>query len=105
MQPARAGADLEVHLVRAVEARRSPVTAGVRRVLARIPGPAQKGLAFADRLQNLQGRLVLRERTGLPEEVVLIDDVFTTGATADECARLLREAGVLRIYVATLAID
>jgi predicted amidophosphoribosyltransferase len=35
--------------------------------------------------------------------VLLVDDVMTTGATADECARVLRAAGARKINVLTLA--
>jgi len=35
--------------------------------------------------------------------VLLIDDVFTTGSTVDECARVLKEAGAVRVLVATVA--
>ena len=35
--------------------------------------------------------------------VVLVDDVYTTGATADVCARLLRRAGAARVDVVTFA--
>jgi predicted amidophosphoribosyltransferase len=35
--------------------------------------------------------------------VLLVDDVMTTGATAQECARVLRAAGARRIDVLTLA--
>jgi len=43
-----------------------------------------------------------------PEEVagkriLVIDDVFTTGATVNECAKTLRHAGATDVYVCTLA--
>jgi predicted amidophosphoribosyltransferase len=35
--------------------------------------------------------------------VLLVDDVFTTGATLNECARILRQRGAARIAVLTVA--
>ena len=36
-------------------------------------------------------------------EILLIDDIFTSGATARECARVLMRAGAAKVWVATLA--
>ena len=75
----------------------------VRRTLERGAGPAQKLLGYEERRLNLRGTIALRG--GTPGELVLIDDVFTTGATASECARLLLAGGASRVRVLTLAID
>ncbi|QHI72022.1 ComF family protein [Aminipila terrae] len=37
------------------------------------------------------------------QSILLIDDVYTTGSTVDECSRLLKEAGAEKVYVLTLA--
>lgn len=81
----------------------------VVRLLRRDNGRPQKTLDFTHRLTNLRGRIhwktKRRGRTGTPRQVVLIDDVFTTGATASECARILLDHGVERVNVLTLAVD
>ena len=68
--------------------------------------PSQGGLSASGRRRNVQGAFALRP--GMEDRVqnrrmLLIDDVFTTGATADACARALRRAGSGPVDVLTLA--
>jgi predicted amidophosphoribosyltransferase len=78
-------------------------------LLRRWRGGPQKGLDYRERIENIRGTIQLRrsaDRKGtLPRRVVLLDDIFTSGATADECARVLRHAGVREVNVLTLAIE
>ncbi|MEO8870825.1 MAG: phosphoribosyltransferase family protein, partial [Granulicella sp.] len=56
------------------------------------------------RRTNLRGAFAVPNRASLAgRTVLLVDDIYTTGATARECARVLRRAGAKRIFVATLA--
>jgi ComF family protein len=65
---------------------------------------SQIGLSRHQRRENLRGafRVIDREQIS-GREILLVDDVFTTGTTASECARALRRAGAARVWVATVA--
>ena len=78
-------------------------------LLSRRGGGPQKGLHYRERMENIRGTIRLR-RSGpadidIPERVVLLDDIFTSGATADECTRVLQADGVQEVCVLTLAME
>jgi len=57
----------------------------------------------AERLVAMANAFVLRRAAIVPEYVVLVDDLCTTGSTLAACARTLREGGVRRVEALVLA--
>jgi ComF family protein len=65
---------------------------------------SQIGLTRNQRRENIRGAFAVTEPQNLAgREVLLVDDVFTTGTTATECARVLLRAGAAKVWVATVA--
>lgn len=62
----------------------------------------QRGLARADRRRNVAGAFAATARA-VPARVVLVDDVYTSGATANAAASALRLAGARSVAVVTFA--
>lgn len=59
-------------------------------------GHTQQGLTADERKHNVKGRFSVRAAE-MPASVLLVDDVLTTGSTLEECAKVLREAGVKEV--------
>ena len=68
----------------------------------------QKELSAAERLKNLEGAFRPGRGTEvlnrLPECVIIIDDIYTTGSTLEACSKVLREIGIDQIYFLCVCI-
>ncbi len=67
--------------------------------------PKQSTLGYADRLQNVAHafQLSASKENFANKNILLVDDVLTTGATADAISKLLQKAGAKRVTVAVIA--
>lgn len=79
-----------------------PVVEGVLRRTR--PTSPQTDLSGDERRRNVSGAFAVRRRHAVGDRhVLLIDDIFTTGATVSECARVLLAAGAAAVGVLTVA--
>ena len=68
------------------------------------PTRPQVELSGDERLHNVAGAFALKRPDAVAgTSILLIDDVFTTGATMNECSRVLKESGAVHVYALTLA--
>lgn len=67
---------------------------------------AQSGLSKKDRITNVKNVFKIIDCETIKDKKILIfDDIYTTGSTVNECARILKEAGTEKIGVLTIAKD
>jgi ComF family protein len=68
------------------------------------PTESQIGLTRHQRRENIRGAFAVTNPEEIKgREVLVVDDVFTTGTTASECAKVLLRAGASKVLVATVA--
>lgn len=75
------------------------------KALRRIRGtPTQTALHREERIKNVKGAFkIMYKETVIDKVVLLVDDILTTGATLDECARVLKDSGAKEVYSVTIA--
>ncbi len=90
---------LAAHLSRATGI---PLNSGLLRRV--VPTVTQTHLPRKERLANVRNAFAMKDKNRLQgERIVLVDDVFTTGATTSACARVLKIAGASEVCVWTVA--
>lgn len=90
-------------LTKALHAKGLPVL----KCLKRKDGLSQKSVKKNERATNLKNKFACKKKFSgkLPETVLLVDDVITTGATINECAKILKKAGCKKVYSLCLFFD
>lgn len=65
----------------------------------------QSLLKRKERANNVKNAYeIMNEQIICNKEIILFDDIYTSGATTNECARVLRENGAKKVTVFTLAV-
>jgi len=65
--------------------------------------PPQSGLHPRQRIENVQGAFKVTSNVA-GKRVVVVDDIYTTGASLEACAQALIEAGAVEVFGVTLAV-
>jgi len=79
-----------------------PVVNALERVL---DTPPQSGLHLRQRVENIQGAFgVAKSENPQDKHYIVVDDIYTTGASLNECARVLKEAGASSVCGLTLSV-
>ena len=66
----------------------------------------QSSLNKTNRLNNIKGAFKIQNAEKIRnKKVIIFDDIYTTGATANECAKIVKQAGVKEVSILTIAKD
>lgn len=76
-------------------------TEAVFRIKKTLP---QKQLGHRERQKNLKSAFGVRKNWNPPGTVLLVDDIYTTGNTMHRVAKVLKKAGVQKVYFLTISI-
>ncbi len=94
------------HILAKDLARKLKVRYSEKLLKKQINTPPQSRLSRSERIYNARDSFTLqknKKREVRRKNILIVDDLFTTGSTANECARILKEAGTNRVEIITLA--
>lgn len=73
-------------------------------LVRRIYTTPQKELNDRERLNNLKKAFLFHKNDVKLNRILLVDDIYTTGATIEACAEVLRQAGIEQVYYTSICI-
>lgn len=74
----------------------------VRRVKKTVP---QNELSLQDRKKNLENAFALSADQPVPKRILIVDDILTSGSTADSLALKLKTAGAEKVFLCTISVE
>ena len=75
----------------------------IKLLAKKMPTRNQKSLSRSERVENMKRTFQLKKEIGNLNKVAIIDDVVTSGATANRCAEILKHAGISRVDIWSIA--
>lgn len=94
----------QAELIARPVARRLRLVLGSYLLVRKLPRPPKLLLTRAERWKSVRGAYAIREGVRVDNQrVLLVDDVMTTGATLEACARALKKAGAAEVVALTVA--
>ena len=65
---------------------------------------ALKELGYRERLETLKGAFKINRKYEVPERILIVDDILTSGSTLDSMSALLKDAGAERVYALCISV-
>lgn len=85
-------------------AKRTGIPMDMTKLARRKKTKPQKSLDDRQRKANISGAFSLKGELGGKKNILLVDDIYTTGSTLDEAARVLLNGGAENVYFLTISI-
>ena len=77
---------------------------GTQRIDPQQENQSAEQLNDQERVSNLKNAFSVRKGSILPKTIILVDDIYTTGSTIDEAARVLLENGAQTVYFLCICV-
>ena len=96
----------QTELISKVIAENLQITYNSNTLIKNVNNKRQSSLNLENRINNVKDVFSLTEKQSVKNKnVILVDDIYTTGATLEECAKILKQAGAKNVLGLVIAKD